>query len=106
MVFLQMWRLGVIDGSIAFQCNENFSVISTALDPIIIFSPVNKVIIDNDDITIVTSNVLLGSTSSISMAFSLVDQVLQTRYDSRNENAFLFPLPILIAAPAQTSKWV
>jgi hypothetical protein len=75
------------------------------LDPTIIFSPVNEVVIDNDDITIVTSNVSSGPTSSFSMAISLVDQALQTRYGSRNGNAFLFPPPILIAAPVQTSKW-
>jgi hypothetical protein len=96
----------VIDGSVAFKCNETFSVISTALDPTIIFSPVNEVVIDDDDITVVTLNVLSGSTSSFSTAFSLVDQALQTSYGSRNGNAFLLPLPILIAAPAQTSKWV
>jgi hypothetical protein len=66
---------------------------------------VNEVVIDNDDITVVTSNVLLGSTSSFPMAFSLVDQVLQRRYGSRNGNAFPFPPPILIAAPAQKPKW-
>jgi hypothetical protein len=68
------------------------------------FSPVNKVVIDNDDITVVTWNVSLGSTSSFSMAFSLVDQALQTRYGSRNRNALPFSPPILIAAPAQTSN--
>jgi hypothetical protein len=35
----------------------------------------------------------------------LVAQVLPTRYNSKNGNAFLFPLPILTAAPAQQSKW-
>jgi hypothetical protein len=70
-----------------------------------IFSPINEVVIDNDDITIVTSNVSSGSTSSFSTAFSLVDQALQTRYGSRNGNTFPFPLPILIATSAQTSKW-
>jgi hypothetical protein len=48
---------------------------------------------------------LSGSTFSFSTAFSLVDQVLQTRYGSRNGNAFPFPSPILIAAQTQTSKW-
>jgi hypothetical protein len=70
------------------------------------FSPVNKIVVDNDDITIVTSNVSSGSTSSFSTAFSSVAQALPTRYDSKNGNAFSFPLPILTAAPAQQSKWV
>jgi hypothetical protein len=83
-----------------FKCSETFSVISTTSDPTIIFSPINKVIIDDDDITVVTLNVSSGSTSSFSTAFSLVDQALQTRYGSRNGNAFPFPPPILIAAPA------
>jgi hypothetical protein len=70
------------------------------------FSPVNEVVVDNGDITIVTSKVLSRSTSSFSTAFSLVAQALPTRYNSKNENAFLFPPPILTAAPAQQSKWV
>jgi hypothetical protein len=76
------------------------------LDPNIIFSPMNEVVINDDDITVVTLNVSLASTSSFSTAFSLVHQALQTRYGSRNRNAFLFPPPILIATLAQTSKWV
>jgi hypothetical protein len=70
------------------------------LDPTIIFSPVNEVVINNDDITVITLNVLLGSTSSFSMAFSSVDQALQTRYGNKNGNAFPFPPPTLIAALA------
>jgi hypothetical protein len=58
---------------------------------------------DNDDITVITSNVLSDSTSSFSMAFFSVDQALQMRY-GRNKNAFPFPPPISIAAPVQTSK--
>jgi hypothetical protein len=33
------------------------------------FSPVNEVVVDDEDITIVTSNVSSESTSSLSMAF-------------------------------------
>jgi hypothetical protein len=69
------------------------------------FSLVNKVVVDNDDITVVTSNVSSRSTSSFSMAFSSVAQALPTRYNSKNGNAFPFPPPILTAAPAQQSKW-
>jgi hypothetical protein len=54
------------------------------LDPTIIFSPINEVVIEDDDITVVTLNVSSGSTSSFSMAFSSVDQALQMRYGSRN----------------------
>jgi hypothetical protein len=68
------------------------------------FSLVNQVVVDDDNITVVTSNISSGSTSSFSMAFSLVAQVLLTRYNSKNGNAFPFPLPILTAAPAQQSK--
>jgi hypothetical protein len=95
----------VIDSRVAFKCNETFSVISTALDPTIIFSHVNEVVIDDDDITVVTLNVSSGSTSSFSTTFSSVDQALMMRFGSRNGNAFPFPPPISIAAPAQTSKW-
>ncbi len=74
-------------------------------DPTIMFSPVNKVVIDDDNITAVTSNALSRSTSSFSTAFSLVAQALPTRYNNKNGNAFPFPLLILTAAPAQQSKW-
>ena len=50
---------------VVFKCNENFSVISTALDPTIMFSPVNEIIMDDDDITVVTSNSSIGSTTSL-----------------------------------------
>ena len=69
------------------------------------FSPVNEVGVDDDNITVVTSNVLSRSTSSFSTAFSLVAQALPTRYNNKNGNAFPFPPPILTAAPAQQSKW-
>ena len=55
---------------VAFICNETFSVISTASDPTIMFSPVNEIIMDDDDITVVTSNVSNGSTTSLESAFS------------------------------------
>jgi hypothetical protein len=65
----------VIDSSVAFKCNETFSVISTALDPNIIFSPVNEVVINDDDITVIIkclvgfhlqlfNGILLGSSSA------------------------------------------
>ena len=60
--------MGIND--IAFKCNETFSVISTASDPTIMYSPVNEIILDDDDITVVTSNVSNGSTASIKSAFS------------------------------------
>jgi hypothetical protein len=69
------------------------------------FSLVNKVVVDDDNITVVTSNISSGSTSSFSMALSLVAQALPTRYDRKNGNAFPFPPPISTAAPAQQSKW-
>ncbi len=69
------------------------------------FSLVNKVVGDDDDITFVTSNLSSGSTSSFSMAFSLVAQALPTIYNSKNANAFPFPPLILTAAPAKQSKW-
>jgi hypothetical protein len=49
------------------------------LDPTIKFSPVNDVIIDNDIITVVTSNVSDGSTSGFSMAFSSIAQKQQSK---------------------------
>ncbi len=69
------------------------------------FSPINKVVVDDDDITVVTSNISSRSTSSFLTAFSLVAQALPTRYNSKNRNAFPFPPPISTAAPAQQSKW-
>jgi hypothetical protein len=69
------------------------------------FSLVNEVVVDDDDITVVTSNVSSRSTSSFSTAFSLVAQALPTRYNNKNGNAFPFPPLILTAAPAQQSKW-
>jgi hypothetical protein len=58
-------------GKVAFKCYETFSVISTTSDPALWFSPVSEFIVDNDDITVVTSNVLNGSTTSLESAFSL-----------------------------------
>jgi hypothetical protein len=57
-------------GNVVFKCYETFSVISTTLDPALLFSTVSKFIVDDDDITVVTSNVLNGSTMSFESAFS------------------------------------
>ncbi len=56
--------------NVAFKCNETFSVMSTTSDPALLFSPVSEFIIDDDDITVVTSNVSIGSTTSLESAFS------------------------------------
>ena len=53
-----------------FKCNETFSVISTASDPAIMISPINEIILDDDDITVVTSNVSNSLTMSLKSAFS------------------------------------
>ncbi len=58
-------------GNVAFKCNETFSVISTTSDPALLFSPVSEFIVDDDDITVVTSNVSNGSTTNLESAFSL-----------------------------------
>jgi hypothetical protein len=58
-------------GNVAFKCYETFSVISTTSDPALLFSPVNEFIVDDDDITVVTSNVSNGLTASLESAFSL-----------------------------------
>ncbi len=58
-------------GNVAFKCNETFSVMSTTSDPALLFSPVSEFIVDNDDITVVTSNVSNGLTTSLELAFSL-----------------------------------
>ncbi len=57
-------------GNVAFKCNETFSVISTASDPTQLFPPVSELVVDDDDITVVTSNVSDGSTTSLESAFS------------------------------------
>jgi hypothetical protein len=59
-------------GDVAFKCNETFSVISTASDPTQFFPPVSEIILDDDDIniTVVTSNVSDGSTTSLESVFS------------------------------------
>ena len=59
-----------MSSNVAFKCNETFSVISIAWDPTQIFSPAHEVIIDDDDITVVTSNISTGSTTSQQSAFS------------------------------------
>ncbi len=58
-------------GNVAFKCYETFSVISTTSDPALLFSPVSKFIVDDDNITVVTSNDSNGSTTSLELAFSL-----------------------------------
>jgi hypothetical protein len=57
-------------GNVAFKCNETFSVMSTTLDPTLLFSPVSEFIVDDDDITFVTSNKSNGLTTSLELAFS------------------------------------
>jgi len=57
-------------GNVAFKCNETFSVISTSSDPTQMFSPVSDLVVDDDKITVVTSNVSDGSTKSLESAFS------------------------------------
>ena len=47
----------MIGGNVAFKCYETLSVISIASDPTQIFSPAFEILVDDDDITIVTSNV-------------------------------------------------
>jgi hypothetical protein len=49
------------------------------LDPTIQFSPIGDVIIDNDDTTIVTTNVSDGSTSGFLKAFSSIAQKQQSK---------------------------
>jgi len=44
-------------GNVAFKCNETFSVISTSSDPTQMFSSISDLVVDDDDITVVTSNV-------------------------------------------------
>jgi hypothetical protein len=56
-------------GNVAFKCNETFSVISTVSDPTQMFSPISELVVDDDDITVVTSNVSDGSTMSLESAF-------------------------------------
>ncbi len=68
----------MIDGNVACKCKA-FSVISTASDPTIQFSPIGDVIIDDDNITIITSNVSDGLTSGFLMAFSLIAQKQQSK---------------------------
>jgi hypothetical protein len=59
-----------MSSDIAFKCNDTFSVIIIASDPTQIFPPANEILVDDDDITVVTSNILEGSTKSIESAFS------------------------------------
>jgi hypothetical protein len=56
--------------NVAFKCNETFSVISIASDPTQIVSPAHEVNVNDDDITVVTSNVSTGSTTSQQSTFS------------------------------------
>jgi hypothetical protein len=54
-----------MNSDVAFKCRETFSVISIESDPTQIFSPAHEILVDDDDITVVTSNVSEGSTKSI-----------------------------------------
>jgi hypothetical protein len=56
--------------NLAFKCNETFSVISIASDPTQFVSPAHEVSGDDDNITVVTSNVSTGLTTSQQSAFS------------------------------------
>jgi hypothetical protein len=69
-----------------------------------IFTPVNELIVNDDDIIVVTSNDSSGSTSCFLTAFSLIAPAQQSKIRTRNKNAFPFLPPILVA-PVQQSKW-
>ena len=66
--------------NVTFKCNETCSVLSTASDPTIMFSPVSEIIVDDDDITVVTSNFSNGSTRSLKSAFSLFAPKQQSKW--------------------------
>jgi len=59
-----------MSSDVAFKCNETFSVISIASDPTQIFPATHNILVDDDDIIVITSNVSEGSTKSIESAFS------------------------------------
>ena len=59
-----------MSSDVAFKCNETFSVISIASDPTQIIPPTHEILVDDDDITDITSNVSEGSTKTIESAFS------------------------------------
>jgi hypothetical protein len=69
MVFPQLWRLGAIGREVACKCNP-FSVITTALDPKITFTPNRYTTISNNDITVVTSNVFDGTNIEYQTSFT------------------------------------
>ena len=67
--------------SVTFKCNETFSVPSTSLDPTIMFSPGSDIIVDDDDITVITSNILNGlTTTSLESGFSLFSPRQQPKW--------------------------
>ena len=57
-----------MNSDVAFECNETFSVISIHSDPNKMYSPTRDIFVDDDDITVVTSNVSEGSTTSLALA--------------------------------------
>ena len=84
-------------GKVAFKCNETFSVISIASDPTQLFFPAHEILVDDDDITIVTSNVSEGSTTSLESTRLPRDQMRTTMH---HDSIFS------TIAPQQQQKWV
>jgi hypothetical protein len=68
MVFPQLRRLGAIGGYVARKC-KTFSVIATALDPTITFTPINDITIEDDNITVITFNLSDGTSMTYQTAF-------------------------------------
>jgi hypothetical protein len=49
---------------------KHFQLLEPHRTPLFLFSPISEFIIDDDDITVVTSNISNGSTTSLELAFS------------------------------------
>ena len=86
-----------------FKCNETFSVISIASNPTQIFSPAHEVIVNDDNITVVTSNVSTGSTTSLdskrSDAYTYASMCTSPHPTKNQQLAFSS------FTPRQASKW-
>jgi hypothetical protein len=88
-----------MSSDVAFKCNETFSVISIALDPTKMYPPAREIIIDDDDITAVTSNVSEGSTTSLESARTEASQMHRCMHRNTQDSIFSS------IAPHKLPKW-
>ena len=77
-----------MSSDVAFKCNETFSVISIASDPTKMYSPACEIIVDDDNITVITSNVSEGLTTSLESARTEASLMHRHKHGNTQDSIF------------------